>query len=873
MSGKLTPMMQQYMELKENYKDCIVLYRLGDFYEMFFDDALAASKVLEIALTGRDCGLEERAPMCGVPHHAINNYIPRLIENGFKVAICEQMEDASAAKGIVKRDVVRVITPGTVIDQNMLEDKSNNYLLSLFLKGNAFGMAYVDVSTGELFVTEHSNYNKAVLNETILGEIVKTNPSEIISDAFIGIDLIDCKIAKINDLKSLQEYKDVILKHFDAVSLDSFGISDDVNSIIALGILLEYLNATQKISLEHINKISSYKIGDYVGLDSSTRKNLELTETMRGKKGQGTLYHVLDNTMTAMGGRLLKKWIEEPLQSKNLINKRLDAVSEFYDNVLVSNNIKEYMKKIYDIERLIGRVVYGNCNGRDLIALKQSVSNLPDFKTELSFSDVELIKEIKNNFDDLQDIYDLLEKSIIEEPPVSVKEGGIIKNGFHAELDEIKEISVNGKDWISNLQSQEREKTGIKNLKIGYNKIFGYFIEISQSNVKNAPEHYMRKQTLANCERYVTPELKEMESKILNADEQIMKLEYNLFMEIRQFIKEQILRIQKTAHDIAVVDVINSLSIAAINNNYIRPNINNTNNIDIIEGRHPVIEKLIKNELFVPNDTSIDNKKLRMSIITGPNMAGKSTYMRQVALITLMAHIGSFVPAKEADISVVDKIFTRVGASDDLAQGQSTFMVEMSEVSNILKNASDKSLLILDEIGRGTSTYDGLSIAWSVVEYITKNIKAKTLFATHYHELSELEGKLSSIKNFKILIKETEDKITFLRKIVEGSVDRSYGIQVANLAGLPSDVIDRAKEILFQLEENDINKPFTKGKKRELVSDKFQLSMFGENIKNYDNKYKDFVNDNIKNIDVNTLTPMVAMNILDQIVSKAKNME
>ena len=877
MTYKLTPMMQQYLELKENYKDCIVLYRLGDFYEMFFDDAIVASKVLEIALTGRDCGLEERAPMCGVPHHAIDNYIPKLIENGLKVAICEQMEDAATAKGIVKRDVVRVITPGTIIDQNMLDDKANNYLCSIYLNGNSFGMAYVDVSTGDLLITEYDSYNVNALKDTITAEIIKINPSETISNSFIHNDIIDAKINCLGKINTFEDYKELILMHFNSASLDNIlksetlGMSDNSNAIMALGIILEYLYETQKISLEHINKIQSYKIGDYVQLDSSTRRNLELTETMRGKKGQGTLYHIIDYTMTAMGGRLLKKWIEEPLRSQSLINQRLDSVSELYDNVMVSNNIKEYMKKIYDIERLIGRIVYGNCNGRDMIALKQSISNLPDFKSELSFTEAELIKEIYSKFDVLSDVFELLEKAIVEEPPISVKEGGIIKAGFNAELDEIKEISIHGKEWISNLQNTEREKTGIKNLKIGYNKIFGYYIEISQSNVKNAPDYYTRKQTLANCERFVTPELKEMESKILNADEQIMKLEYNLFLEIRQYIKEQITRIQKTAHDIAVIDTINSLAIAAVKNNYVRPKINSSNYINIIEGRHPVIEKLIKNEMFVPNDTVIDNKKLRMSIITGPNMAGKSTYMRQVALITLLAHVGSFIPAKEADICIVDKIFTRVGASDDLAQGQSTFMVEMSEVSNILKNATENSLLILDEIGRGTSTYDGLSIAWSVVEYITKKIKAKTLFATHYHELSELEGKMDCIKNFRILIKESGDKITFLRKIAEGSVDKSYGIQVANLAGLPQEVINRAKEIISQLEENDINRPFTSNKKKELIRDKFQLSMFaGLDNTETDNKYKDFVEENINNIDVNSLTPMDAMNLLNELIKKSK---
>lgn len=867
--AKLTPMMQQYSATKEKYKDCILLYRLGDFYEMFFDDAIVASKVLEIALTGRDCGLEERAPMCGVPHHAVNNYISKLIENNYKVAICEQLEDPATAKGIVKRDVVRVITPGTIIDQTMLEDKVNNYLSCIYLATDGFSISYVDVSTGELLVTEykHGN-NQEKLIDTLMGEIIKINPSEIISNKLTGNELFDSKINCKEAVKSIDDYKDIILKHFNVISLDTFGITDNNLAIVSLGILLEYLNDTQKISLEHINKLQYYNIGDYVQLDSNTRKNLELIETIRGKKGIGTLYNVIDYTMTAMGGRLLKKWLEEPLKSYDKINERLDAVDELYDNIIASNNIKEYMKKIYDIERLIGRIVYGNCNGRDLIALKQSISNLPDFKSELTNLESSLITNIYKDFDVLEDIYDILEKSIVEEPPVSVKEGGMIKKGFNPELDEIKEISINGKSWISNLQNEEREKTGIKNLKIGYNKIFGYFIEVTQSNIKSVPDNYTRKQTLANCERYVTPELKEMESKILNADEQIMKLEYNLFLGVRDYIKEQLTRIQATAHYIAIVDSINSLAICAVKNNYVRPNINNDKYIDIKDGRHPVIEKLTRNEMFVPNDTHIDNDRYRMSIITGPNMAGKSTYMRQVALITLMAHVGCFVPAKSADICVVDKIFTRVGASDDLSQGQSTFMVEMSEVSNILNNATENSLIILDEIGRGTSTYDGLSIAWSVVEYITTKIKAKTLFATHYHELSELESKMECIKNYRILIKESGDKITFLRKIVEGNVDKSYGIQVANLAGLPKEVITRAKEIISKLEESDINKSLDLNTNECRSIEEEQVSLFDYSITNDD--YKNFVEENIQNIDINNLTPWNAMLLLNDIVKKSK---
>ncbi len=872
--AKYTPMMEQYLGIKEQYPDCILLYRLGDFYEMFFDDAITASKVLEIALTGRDCGQEERAPMCGVPYHSVDTYIPRLIENGFKVAICEQLEDPSEAKGIVRRDVVRVITPGTIIDQNMLDEKSNNYLCCTYID-KGFGMCYADISTGDLFVTENISISDFDINnnrrfDLLKEEIFKINPSEIVCNKETEIDLLDSMMT-VSDVLSYNEYKSIILKHFNVVSLDSFGLSDNTYAVMALGMLINYLYRTQKSSVEQLNTLHFYHVGEYLYLDSSTRKNLELTETVRGKKGQGTLYNVVDYTNTAMGGRLLKKWLEGPLKNINLINHRLDSVEELYNNIMTSNNIKEYLKSVYDIERLISRIVYGNCNGRDFNALKQSISNLPDLKSEISSLISHMFKEIYDSFDTLQDIHDLINKSIVEEPPISIKEGGIIKDGYNSELDEIKDITIHGKNWISELQNKEREITGIKNLKIGYTKVFGYYLEVTKSYLNLVPDSYIRKQTLANCERYVTPELKEMEAKILNADEQLMKLEYNLFMEIRQCIKEQVVRIQETAYNIAVIDVLNSLSIAAVKNNYIRPKMNTTGQIKITDGRHPVIEKIMKNEMFVPNDTYIDGKEHRMSIITGPNMAGKSTYMRQVALIALLAHIGSFVPAKEAEISILDKIFTRVGASDDLSQGQSTFMVEMSEVSNILNNATANSLLILDEIGRGTSTYDGLSIAWSVVEYITKKIKAKTLFATHYHELSELESKLKSVKNYRILIKETDDKIIFLRKIAEGSVDRSYGIQVANLAGLPLEVVTRAKEILHQLDESDINKPFAK-RKKERITDNFQVSMFqGDPIQKAESKEYKELTESIKNIDINNITPVKAFTLLNELIEKARH--
>lgn len=872
--AKYTPMMEQYMGIKEQYQDCILLYRLGDFYEMFFDDAITASKVLEIALTGRDCGQDERAPMCGIPYHAANSYIPKLIENGYKVAICEQLEEPSEAKGIVKRDVVRVITPGTIIDQNMLDEKSNNYLCCTYID-KGFGMCYADISTGDLYVTENISLSDFDINnnkkfDLLKEEILKINPSEIISNKFTGIDSID-SMMNCTEILGYNEYKAIILKHFNVVSLDSFGLSDNNYAVMSLGLLINYLYQTQKTSLEQLNKLHFYNVGEYLYLDSSTRKNLELTETVRGKKGQGTLYNVLDYTSTAMGGRQLKKWIEEPLKNISHINNRLDAVEELFNNVMISNNIKENLKTVYDIERLISRIVYGNCNGRDMNALKQSVSNLPDLKSEISGLKSKLIVDIYENFDILKDIFDLIDKSIVDEPPISIKEGGIIKQGYNDELDEITEITINGKNWISELQNKEREATGIKNLKIGFTKVFGYYLEVTKSYLNLVPEHYIRKQTLANCERYVTPELKEMEAKILNADEQLMKLEYELFLQIRQHIKEQVVRVQETAYSIAVIDTINALAIAAVKNNYVRPEINTKGYIKITDGRHPVIEKIMKNEMFVPNDTFIDNKEQRMSIITGPNMAGKSTYMRQVALIALLSHIGSFIPAKSAEICILDKIFTRVGASDDLSQGQSTFMVEMSEVSNILNNATENSLLILDEIGRGTSTYDGLSIAWSVVEYITKKIKAKTLFATHYHELSELESKLKSVKNYRILIKETDDKIIFLRKIAEGSIDRSYGIQVANLAGLPDEVVVRAKEILKQLDDSDINKPFAK-KKRDRITDNFQVSIFQADPmeKSQNKEYKELA-EIVKNIDINNITPVKAFTLLNELIEKARH--
>lgn len=881
MAKKLTPMMQQYTELKKKYEDCIILYRLGDFYEMFFDDAIKASKVLEIALTGRDCGLEERAPMCGVPHHSVNTYIPRLIDAGFKVAICEQMEDPKVAKGIVKRDVVRIITPGTVIEENMLEDKSNNYLACVYINHNSFALSYVDISTGELNLTNYTGYNKIDTISIIEEELQKINASEIICNIKTN-SYIDKKISIFNDdLTDIDNCIQRIISQFKIKDLSQIDLDrSNKNAISALAMILDYLLLTQKRSLNHINTVTLYDVGDFVQLDISSRRNLELIETIRGKKGKGTLYHILDYTNTAMGGRLLKKWIEQPLRKLHAINNRLDSVESLYNNMLVSNNIKDILKRVYDIERLVSKIAYGNCNAKDLVSLKQSIENLPKFKDTINFTEAELINSIYENFDVLEDIYNLLENAIVDNPPTSIKEGGIIKKGYNSELDQILEISGGAKNWITNLQASERERTGIKNLKIGYNKIFGYYLEITKSNLGNTPENYIRKQTLANAERFVTPDLKEMEAKILNADEQLVKLEYELFCTIREKINLNVKRIQKTANDIAIIDVLNSLAIAAINNNYIRPKMHDGDSISIEAGRHPVIEKLMSNDTFVPNNTNVDTNNLRMNIITGPNMAGKSTYMRQIALITLMSHIGSFVPAKEAKIAIVDKIFTRVGASDDLSQGKSTFMVEMSEVSNIIKNATDKSLVILDEIGRGTSTYDGLSIAWAVVEYITQKIKCKTLFATHYHELSLLEDKMDGIKNYRILVNESDDKITFLRTIAEGNIDKSYGIQVAKLAGIPNEVIDRAKIILSSIDDKDGDIKLTNASSENLQISLFSMNECNEEKKDYKDinsskelsKYKDFLQNSIEKIDINSMTPVEAMVALSDLQKKAKKL-
>lgn len=850
------------MSIKEKYQDCLLLFRLGDFYELFFQDAITASKELEIALTGRDCGLEERAPMCGVPHHAVNNYINRLIAKGYKVAICEQVEDPSESKGIVKRDVVRVITPGTLIDTDLLEEKKNNYLMSIYANKKGVGLTYVDISTGELFTTEILGNN---LSQKLQDEISKIQPKEII------YYIEDNKLTRV--LKEHKEKLNIYINeydvwcfeieyatnqiktHFNIITLDGLGFEDNQLSISSTGALIDYLKATQKRTLNYINKIEIYNLNNIMLLDFNTRRNLELTETMMEKKKKGSLLWVLDKTLTSMGGRMIRKWIEEPLLEVDVINHRLDLVEVLKEDILLRSELEENLKKIYDLERLSAKISYGTANPRDLIALKNSLAHVPNIIKLLSSTNNPLFDDIISNIDPHNNIKDLIERSILDEPSLNIKEGNIIKMGYNKDIDELKSASKEGKSWIASLEVQERKNTGIKSLKVGFNKVFGYFIEVTKSNLAMVPETYIRKQTLSNCERYIIPELKEIESKILGSEEKAIVLEYQLFIQIRDIIEKDVPKIQKTAHAIAQLDTLYSLAETAYINRYVKPNINNDKLINISQGRHPVVEKMLGSNIFVENDTYIDPNEYEISIITGPNMAGKSTYMRQVALIVLMAQIGSFVPANMATIGIVDKIFTRVGASDDLSQGQSTFMVEMSEMANILNNATSDSLLILDEIGRGTSTFDGLSIAWSVIEYISEIIQSKTLFSTHYHELSELEGKIKGVKNYRISVKEEDDNIVFLRRVMEGSADRSYGIQVAKLAGLPVDVIKKAEKILINLEKNDNPQNMWVN---ESLSNVYQQLDFA------DVSYKNII-EKIKTLNLLETTPIDALNILYQL--------
>ncbi|ELC8442953.1 DNA mismatch repair protein MutS [Clostridium perfringens] len=798
----LTPMMRQYFEVKENYKDCILFFRLGDFYEMFFEDAETAARELELVLTGRDCGLEKRAPMCGIPFHASNSYIGRLVAKGYKVAICEQVEDPKVAKGIVKRDVIKVITPGTYTDSSFVEETKNNYIMTIYadLNRNKCSLAITDISTGDFLATE-GDLEKGV----ILDEISKFNPKEIIL-----LDSLDQELIRDITLTTpaliSRKSVDYFEEDFEEILREQFGEKADSLSLMvkkSSNALVKYILDTQKISLTNINDIEVYSLVDFMTIDLSSRRNLELTENLREKSKKGSLLWVLDKTETSMGSRMLRRWIEEPLVNKEKINLRLNAVEELFNDLSLNDSLKEALHDIYDIERILGKISNKNANAKDLIALKTSIGKIPNVKSIIEGCDSNLLRSYHENLDDLRDIYELLEKSIKDDPSLTIKDGDLIKDGFNSEIDELRLAKTNGKDWISNLESREREFTGIKSLKVGFNRVFGYYIEISRANYSSIPEgRYIRKQTLANAERFITPELKEIEEKLLGASEKLCSLEYDIFLEIRNEVENHIDRLKTTAKIIAELDCISNLAFVALENDFVKPEINEGGETNIENGRHPVVEKVIPKGEFIPNDTIINKDDNQLLIITGPNMAGKSTYMRQVAIITLMCQIGSFVPANKANISIVDKIFTRIGASDDLAGGKSTFMVEMWEVSNILKNATENSLVLLDEVGRGTSTYDGLSIAWSVIEYIckNKNLRCKTLFATHYHELTKLEGEIHGVKNYSVAVKEVDNNIIFLRKIIEGGADQSYGIEVAKLAGIPDDVINRAKEILEALE-------------------------------------------------------------------------
>lgn len=878
--AELTPMMQQYMETKKEYPDCILFYRLGDFYEMFFDDALTASRELEITLTGKNCGLEERAPMCGVPYHAVEGYLNRLVSKGYKVAICEQVEDPKLAKGLVKREVVRIVTAGTNLNTQALDETKNNYIMCIVYIADHYGLSVADVTTGDYFVTELDQIEK------LLDEIYKFMPSEIIcNESFYmsGTDLDDLKNRLGISIYALDAWyfddaicRRTLQEHFKVRSLDGLGLTDYDCGVIGSGALLQYLQEIQKTSLSHFTKLTTYAVGKYMLLDSSTRRNLELCETLREKQKRGSLLWVLDKTKTAMGARTLRKLVEQPLIRKNDILKRLDAVEELKQNAISREEIREYLSPVYDLERLVSKISYQSANPRDLIAFQSSLSMLPHIKYILDEMQSSQLKELYTDLDPLEDLCSLIQTAICDEPPIAMKEGGIIRDGYNADVDILRSAKSDGKTWLAQLEAEEREKTGIKNLKIKYNKVFGYYLEVTNSNKDMVPDYYTRKQTLANAERYIIPRLKELEDTILGAEDKLYALEYELYCEVRDRIAKEMLRIQTTAKAVAYIDVFTSLALVAERNNYVRPGINEKGSIDIKDGRHPVVEKMIPNDMFITNDTQLDDKKNRISIITGPNMAGKSTYMRQTALIVLMAQIGSFVPASAADIGLVDRIFTRVGASDDLASGQSTFMVEMTEVANILRNATNRSLLILDEIGRGTSTFDGLSIAWAVVEHISnsKLLGAKTLFATHYHELTELEGKIDNVNNYCIAVKEKGDDIVFLRKIVKGGADKSYGIQVAKLAGVPESVIARAKDIVEELSDADITTRVkdiaVQGHEAKIKTKKYdevdlaQFSLF-------DTVKDDDVLEELKGIDVSNLTPMDALNTIYRLQNKLKN--
>ena len=883
----MTPMMQQYCKTKEEYKDCILFYRLGDFYEMFFEDALTASRELEITLTGKDCGMEERAPMCGIPYHAYENYMNRLVEKGYKVAICEQVEDPKTAKGIVKREVIRIVTPGTNMSANSLNETKNNYLMSIY-RGERYGISFADITTGDFYTTEVDRFAK------VMDEIAKFAPVEILINEAVKEEEDGEHMARLDQLHDKEHtmvsvmedwyYESemderLIKEQFHVMNLEGLGLKDLSDAVCSVGCLIYYLKDTQKGCVDHINHISTYHVEDYVVLDSASRRNLELCETMRDKNKRGSLLWVLDKTKTAMGARTLRAMVEQPCIRKDRIEERLDAVEAFNDSMITRDELREYLSAVYDLERLMTRITLKSANPRDLIAFKNSIGILPHVKSILKEFNTGLLAQYESELDELKDLYAMIDAAIIEEPPILIKEGGMIKDGYNATVDELKHAKSDGKQWLLDLESKEREATGIKNLKIKFNKVFGYYFDVTNSFKDQVPDYFIRKQTLANSERYSTDELEDIAGKILGAEDRLYGLEYDLFCELRDNLALEVKRVQKTAKIIADLDALASLAYVAEKNHFVRPAMNEEGRIHIVEGRHPVVEKVLDNDSFITNDTYLDNELNRVSIITGPNMAGKSTYMRQVALIVLMAQIGSFVPAKSADIGIVDRIFTRVGASDDLASGQSTFMVEMSEVANILRNATANSLLILDEIGRGTSTFDGLSIAWAVVEYISSKdlLGAKTLFATHYHELTELEGKLEGVNNYCISVKEAGDDIVFLRKIIKGGADKSYGIQVAKLAGVPEVVLARAKEIAAELSEHDITVTAAadimpklldethsrlKGKSSSKDTDG-QLSLFG-------NAEESSVVADIKALDLSNMTPMKALLYLNDLQERLK---
>ncbi len=878
--AELTPMMQHYLQTKEQYPGCILFYRLGDFYEMFFEDAITVSRELEITLTGKSCGLTERAPMCGVPYHAVDTYLNKLIERGYKVAICEQVEDPKLAKGMVKREVTRIVTPGTNLNIQSLEESRNNFLMSIAYFPGRIGVSVADISTGDYYLTELEDNNK------LLDEISKYAPSEIIcNDAFLvsGLSVEELRNRLRIAVNALEPHyfdedgaKKLLRKHFKVAALTGLGIEDFPVGILAAGALLRYLYETQKSSMSNITHIYPYLTSKFMLLDSATRRNLELAETLREKQKRGSLLWVLDKTKTAMGARTLRSYIEQPLIDKRQIEERLDAVEELTKDVISRDEIREYLNPVYDLERLLGKISYQSANPRDLIAFKNSIAMMKPVRAVLEAFHKSLLAQILEDIDPLEDLFTLIDAAIEEDPPLLIREGGIIKDGFDATIDSLRKAKTEGKNWLAALEEEDRNRTGIKNLRIKYNKVFGYYFEVTNSFKDMVPEDYVRKQTLANAERYTTPRLKELEDTILNAEDKLATLEYDLFCKIRDTIGGEIERIQRTAKAVARLDVFASLSLVAERYRYVRPEINEKGLIHIKDGRHPVVEQVMGNDMFVTNDTYLDNGSHLIAVITGPNMAGKSTYMRQTALIVLMAQLGSFVPAKSAKIGLVDRIFTRVGASDDLASGQSTFMVEMNEVANILRNATKNSLLILDEIGRGTSTFDGLSIAWAVIEHISnrKLLGAKTLFATHYHELTELEGKISNVNNYCIAVKEKGDDIVFLRKIIKGGADKSYGIQVAKLAGVPDMVIDRAKEIVAQLSENDITEKVqsiavdTKTDNKKVPTydevDLQQFSLF-DTVKDED------VLKELLEVDVMNMTPVDAMNTLYRLQSKLKN--